>query len=117
MPPVRRRQGKADSPGLQIDLDGKTYIVREADLTPHDVRALRKETGFSWAGLGKALAADPDIDLIGALVWLARRVRGEDVSYEAVLDDLSYESDLNVKVEDKRAAVESDDSGEASDAG
>lgn len=112
MPPARRRTAKnTDAPGLQIDLDGKTYVVREDDLTPHDVRALRKETGFSWVGLGRELQRDPDIDLIGALVWLARRVKGEDVSYESVLDGLGYASDLNVKLEDKRlpaAAVEGD---------
>lgn len=107
MPPARRKSkaANADGLGLQITLDGRTYVVREADLTPHDVRALRKETGFSWAGLGRELQRDPDIDLIAALVWMARRLAGDEVPYESVLDDLGYDSDLEVKVEDKRTAA------------
>lgn len=118
MPPARRKsaQKDTDSPGLQIELDGRTHIVRESDLTPHDVRALRKETGFSWAGLGRELQRDPDIDLIGALVWLARRIAGDEVPYDQVLNEIGYGSELKVTVEDKRktpAAVEGDDSPEA----
>lgn len=106
MPPqARRRTGpkKADdSLGMKIELDGRTYVVRESDLTPHDVRALRKETGFSWAGLGRELQRDPDIDLIAALVWMARRLDGDDVTYDTVLGEISYGSDLKMSVEDKR---------------
>jgi hypothetical protein len=88
--------------------------VRETDLTPHDVRALRKETGFSWAGLGRELTRDPDIDLLAALVWLARRIEGDEVTYDSVLDEIGYDSELEVKVEDKRTKpAEGDDSPEA----
>lgn len=107
MPPQARRKtaGKAknaDAPGLQIVLDGRTHTVRESDLTPHDVRALRKEVGFSWAGLSRELQRDPDIDLIAALVWLARRIDGDEVPYDQVLDEIGYDSELDVKLEDKR---------------
>ncbi len=113
MPPQARRnpQRKPDSPGMRIEVDGQTYTIREADLTPHDVRALRKETGFSFVGLARELQSDPDIDLIAALVWLARRCAGEVVSYDTVLDEMGYDSEIDVSVEDKR--TKADDSPEA----
>lgn len=109
MPPqARRRAGKAqdDSPGMRIEVDGRTYVVREADLTPRDVAALRRETGFAgWVGLAAEAQRGFDLDVLAALVWLARRIDGElTVSYESVLDSLSYQSELNVSVEDKRTA-------------
>jgi len=118
MPPARRKPSRpsTDSPGLQIDLDGQTYIVRQADLTPRDVAALRKATGMSWVGLAKALQADPDIDLIAALVWLARRTKGQDADYDSVLDELSYESDLSIKVEDKRTSAKADEGDDSPEA-
>jgi hypothetical protein len=97
-----RSKAEGESPGLKVELDGKIYIVRQSDLTPHDVRALRQETGLSWIGLGRALATDPDIDLVAALVWLKRRVDGDQVSYDEVLGSMSYDSDLNISLEDKR---------------
>lgn len=91
---------------MQIEVDGRTYVVREADLTSRDVAALRRETGFAgWVGLAQEAQRGFDLDVLAALVWLARRIDGElTVSYESVLDSLSYQSDLNVNVEDKRTA-------------
>lgn len=105
MPPARRRTkpGKTDSPGMQIEVDGRTYVVRESDLTPRDVAALRRETGFAgWVGLAAEAQRGFDLDVLAALVWLARRIGGETVPFETVLDEMSYQSDLNVTVEDKR---------------
>lgn len=116
MPPARRRRSNNDNgPGLKIDLDGKSYVVRQSDISPHDVRALRKETGLSWAGLARELQSDPDIDLIAALIWLSRRIDGDEVSYRSILDEVSYDSDLEIGFEDKRGkkADEGDDSPEA----
>lgn len=100
---------------MKIEVDGRTYIVRESDISPKDVRALRAATGFSWAGLGRELQKDPDLDLIGALIWLARRIEGDEVAYDDILDELSYQSDMKIGVEDKRTkpSDEGDDSPEA----
>jgi hypothetical protein len=109
MPPQARRRSKQqndDGLGMKIELDGRTYLVRENDLTPRDIRALRQETGFSWAGLGRELEKDPDIDLIAALVWMARRLDGEVISYDDVLGEMSYKSDLKISVDDKRQSSE-----------
>lgn len=107
MPPTRRRTaGKPkdqSSPGMQLEVAGRTYVVRESDLTPRDVAALRRETGFAgWLGLVTESQRGFDLDVLAALVWLARRIDGETVPYETVLDEMSYEADLNVSVEDKR---------------
>ncbi len=104
-PPARRRAPKkdADSPGMQIELNGKTYVVRESDLTSRDIAALRRETGFAgWVGLTSEAARGFDLDVLAALVWLARRIDGQIMPYETVLDEIGYDSELSVSVEDKR---------------
>jgi hypothetical protein len=106
VPPNRatRRKKADDSPGMRIEVDGRTYVVRESDLTPRDIAALRRETGFAgWIGLTTEAQRGFDLDVLAALVWLARRIDGDTVAYESVLDELSYDSDLDVSVEDKRA--------------
>jgi hypothetical protein len=112
-----RRTGskpKADqSPGMQIEFDGQTYVVRQSDMTGQDARALRQEVGMSFAGLLKQMQADPDIDLIGAFIWLARRIKGDAVTYDSILDNIGYDSDIDVKLEDKRKPPAEDDCPEA----
>lgn len=99
----RRKPTSADSPGVQIEYDGRTYVIRQSDLTPRDVVALRKETGFAgWLGLLETADSGFDLDVLAAFLWLARRHDGDDVSYESVLDGMSYDAQLDVKVEDKR---------------
>lgn len=116
MPPARRKPKPGDdSPGMQIDWNGKTYIIRESDLTPRDVAALRREAGFAgWLGLTTEAKRGFDLDVLAALLWLARRVKGEFVPFEAVLDEMSYEGEIEIGVEDKRSkSDEGDDSPEA----
>lgn len=114
MPPQTRRKKKDDSPGIQIEVDGRTYVVREADLTPRDVAALRRETGFAgWLGLASEAQRGFDLDVLAALVWLARRVDGDIVPFDTVLDQMSYDGDIDVKVEDKRTKSAEDESPEA----
>lgn len=118
MPPTRpaqrRKKAATDSPGMQIDFDGHTYVVRESDLTPRDVAALRREAGFAgWVGLVTEVERGFDLDVLAALVWLARRIKGEFVPYESVLDEMSYDGDVEIKVEDKRKPAAGDASPEA----
>lgn len=113
MPPARRKPKSTDSPGMQIEVDGRTYVVRESDLTPRLVAEIRRQTGFAgFLGLVAESQRGFDLDVLAALVWLARRVEGEDVSYDTVLDAMSYDGDINVSVVDKRTKAE-DDSPEA----
>jgi hypothetical protein len=115
-PQARRRTAgskKDDAPAMKIEWEGRTYLIREADLTPRDIAALRRETGFAgWLGLSVEAQRGFDLDVLAALLWLARRTSGETVSFESVLDEMSYTADINISVEDKRgpkaAEVEAD---------
>ena len=93
----KKREAEADV-GVVISVDGTTYTVREADLTSLDTMALRRETGMSFIGLMQAFGESPDIDLIAALVWLARRSEGERMlAYADVAKDINYQSDFDVE--------------------
>ena len=83
--------------GLSIQVDGEVYTVREGDLTSHDIMALRRETGQSFVGLMQAFMSSPDIDLVAALVWLSRRIGGEQMlSYMQVAIDIGYDVDVEI---------------------
>jgi hypothetical protein len=89
---------------MQIEWEGKTYVIRETDLTPKLVAEIRRETGFAgWVGLAQETSRGFDLDVLAALVWLARRMQGEIISYDAVLDGMNYDGDLKISVEDKRS--------------
>lgn len=93
-----RKRQEAEDTGVAITVDGTKYTVREADLTSLDTMALRRETGMSFIGLMQAFGESPDIDLIAALVWLARRSDGERMlTYADVASDINYQSDFDVE--------------------
>ena len=104
-PSVQRKHSKASEAkreenlnlGVVIRVDGVEYVVREGDLTAIDTMALRKETGFSFVDLLLNLGKHPDIDLIAALVWLARRIKGErGIPYDVVASQINYDSDIDI---------------------
>lgn len=76
--------------GVRITYDGETYEVRAGDLSALDIRDLRKEAGYSFQGLMTALREDADLDLIVALIWLAKRAKGEHIPYAVVANDIGY---------------------------
>lgn len=83
--------------GLSVTVDGRTYTVRMGDLSSMDAAHLRRETGFSFVGLMRAAAKDPDIDVIAALVWLSRRIDGELLlSFEDVAADIGYDVEFDL---------------------
>lgn len=90
---ARRRD--AIGAGIRITLDGVAYTVHIGEVSALDSAALRRATGMSMAGLLKAIGPDPDIDIVAALVWLARRQDGETgLSYEEVAAAITYESEM-----------------------
>lgn len=70
--------------GLRISMDGEVFEVRIGDITPTMARELRSKVGFGPMQLVAQCAADPDVDLLSAFVWLARRIAGELVRFEDV---------------------------------
>jgi hypothetical protein len=70
--------------GLRITIDSEVYEVRVGDITSTLARELRAKVGFGPMQLINQCAVDPDIDLLSAVVWLARRINGELVRFEDV---------------------------------
>ena len=77
--------------GARIILDGVAYEVRAGDLNGLTAAKLRKECGYSFNRLLELLSEDADLDVLGALVWLSRIVKGEAVSLNEVLEGIGYQ--------------------------
>lgn len=106
------RQNDLDQ-GVRIELDGEVFEVRAGDLSAVHSRLLRRECGVSFMQLMDELQESCDIDSIAAVIWLARRLRGESmVSYEDVANDIDYSLTDRIKV-DNTSAEKVDDSPEA----
>lgn len=74
--------------GYRLTIDGEVYEARVGDVTPQIARELRANTNMGFMRLLAALSIDPDVDLLSAAVWVARRVRGEFVDFDDV--EVSY---------------------------
>lgn len=85
----------ADELTITIKVDGVAYTVRPDEVTANQVGQLRRVTGFSLQTLMQVAADSPDLDVIAALVWLARRQAGENVNYEKVAEAITYQSDID----------------------
>lgn len=70
--------------GLRITMEGDVFEVRVGDITPSLARELRQHIGCGPMQLIRQCAVDPDVDLISAFAWLARRIAGELVRFEDV---------------------------------
>lgn len=78
--------------GVRIEVGEDVYEVRVGDLNALDDMALRKQVGVPFTDLMEMLTKAPGLDLIAAIVWLARRIKGErDLTFEAVAVDIGYD--------------------------
>ncbi len=104
MPPPRTRKQQPQTV-LRMIVDGVTYTLRVDEISALDAAALRRATGSSFAGVMRAAQEDADIDVVAALVWLARRQNGEEhLTFEAVAAELDYSTDLDFEEADAKAA-------------
>jgi hypothetical protein len=71
--------------GIRITLDGESYEVRLADVTPALTRELRRSTGMSFNQLMREVTTDPDLDSLAGFVWMARRIAGDTVEVDDVV--------------------------------
>lgn len=104
-PPLQRKHTRktedarkaALEEGVKIAHDGEEYVVKIGDVSAQIARRFRREVGVSFRAVLEELSADPDIDSVAAVVWLARLLRGEDVPLGEVafgygdLDDIELE--------------------------
>src|SRR5687768_12770019 len=70
--------------GLRITFEDEVFEVRVGDITSALARELRGHLGFGPMQLIRQCAVDPDVDLLSAFVWLARRIGGEFVRFDDV---------------------------------
>lgn len=81
-------------PKIAVRVDDETYEVDFKDCTALDASQCRQATGLSLAGLLQAASEDPDLDIVAAVIWLAKRQNGQpDASYHQVASELSYDVD------------------------
>lgn len=94
--------------GIRITLDGEAFEVRLGDVTSTITRELRAKSGMSFTALMEYVTTDPDTDVIAAFVWLARKIRGEQVDFDDVV--VTYQQLLSdgfdVSLPDAREADE-----------
>lgn len=81
------RQASLDQ-GLRVQMGEESYEVRIGDISSSVARELRVLTGRGPYRLIETVAKDPDLDVLAEFVWLARRIRGEEVDLSEI--ELSY---------------------------
>lgn len=100
---TRTAKGKRDAAldeGVRLIVDGEVYEVRAGDLNALESRELRRQVGMTFPQLVDDLDRAPDIDLIAALMWLARRLRGErDVTFEDVASEVGYDVMEDIEID------------------
>lgn len=107
--PGAGKRAELEEASVSIRMDGEDYTMRMSELTARDSAALRNATGMSLRFLFSNLGKDPDLDAVAAVVWMARRQRGDDVSFDDVAAAIKYDT----KFETIAATVEDPDSPEA----
>lgn len=70
--------------GARLKIDDVWYEARVGDVTAPIARELRAATGGGFMKLMASIGEDPDVDNISAFVWVARRIKGEQVALEDV---------------------------------
>lgn len=79
-----------------FNVDGVTHTLAMPLSITHSMR-MRAEIGISQPEL-MAYMAKPDLDCMAVCVWLARLQAGESVTFAAVADSITYESELSIGV-------------------
>ncbi len=86
---------QAADAAIAVSIDGTTFVLRPSEVTASDVAALRRETGLSLRTVIDQAQNDPDLDVIAALVFMARRQAGDrSVTFDSVAAFINYESEI-----------------------
>jgi hypothetical protein len=89
----------------KVTLDGTAHYLRLREVSAIETGELRRATGFGMRHLGYALVADPDIDVVAGVVWLARRQAGErSLPYDTVAGAITYDTEVEIDVVDEKEA-------------
>lgn len=103
--PGTARKAEAERQVYKITIDGTAHYLRLGEVSAIETGELRRATGFGLRHLGYALLADPDIDVVAGVVWLARRQAGErSLPYETVAGSITYDTTIDIDVVDNDQA-------------
>lgn len=95
-PASERARKKALNEKLSIRLNGTVYSLRVGDMTALDDHALRTQYGMPFEAMAQAMAAgDRSLDLMAAIIWMARKTNGEELlSYAEVAAGIGFDADI-----------------------
>jgi hypothetical protein len=101
MPPkaATTRKKKTDGFTIAFKVDGVNYVVERDQLTSRIELELYQQSHLTFVEAMHALqnaGGSPVPFAIACLIFLARRARGEQVTYDEILDSLSYDMELEV---------------------
>ena len=87
---------KALNEKLSIRVNGTVHTLRVGDMTALDDHALRTQYGMPFEGMVQAMAAgDRALDLMAAIIWMARRTNGEELlTYAEVAAEIGFDGDI-----------------------
>lgn len=90
--PGASSRAEAEQATASFKVNGETYTFRFNDITAKLVSECRKTTGFTPVQLFSAVSdrALQDLDVVAALIWVARRQAGDAVDYDALLEEVTY---------------------------
>lgn len=108
----RRAAAALDDIAITVVVDDVAHVFRPGEMSALDASALRKEAGMSLRSLLSQINDDPDLDVVAAIVWLARRQAGNPASFTEVAEAISYQSTISAG-DDAPAVEEDPDSPEA----
>ncbi len=94
--PGGTRREEAAKASVTITVDGVAHTFRPVEVSANMIGQLRRATGMSLAECMEAAQKSPDLDVLAAMVWLARRQAGEAITYDEVADALTYDTELEV---------------------
>jgi hypothetical protein len=93
---AEQRREKAAGPGVRILWDGTTYTIHQGEIPATVALELRQQAGIPLQQLWGLLAGDGGYDLVGILIWLAKRVSGEQVTLNEVLEQITDSTVMDI---------------------
>lgn len=101
----KAKQDDALDFGVRITIGDEVYEIRAGDLNALDAMELKRQVGMTFPQLVvETSAGNPDLPEFAAIIWLARRLRGErDLAFTDVAVDIDYKAILNAKVDNADA--------------
>ena len=93
--------------GVRIKVADAVYEVRLGDITPVLARRFRKEVGSPFSEVMDELETGrTDIDSIGAVIWMAQLLRGDEGGFDEVEFGYGDIEDLEVELAEGEAEDE-----------